>query len=243
MFKRAVVLAGGKGTRLRPYTVAIPKPLVPVGDYPISEIIIKQLIVYGFDHITVAVGHQSDIIRSYLGNGSKWGVKIDYSMESEPLGTIGPLKLIPDLPENFLVMNGDILTDLDFGALFNHHASSRNILTLASHLREEVNPYGVLSVDGGGYLRDFKEKPSLSLEISMGVHIANKKILSYIPEERPYGLNDLTKDLIAANLPVKVQRHTGYWLDIGIPKDYQQAADDFDKMKDGLLTPKVRSNR
>lgn len=239
MFKRAIILAGGKGTRLHPYTVTMPKPLMPIGDYPILEIVIKQLTAYGFDHITIAVGHQADIIRAYFGDGSKWGVKIDYSIEKQPLGTIGPLKLIPDLPENFLIMNGDILTDLDFDNLFNNHARSRNTFTIASYTREEVSPYGVLSTNDQGYLTNFKEKPSIDSEVSMGVYIANKRILDYIPAEQSYGFDQLMKDVLIANLPIGVQRHIGYWLDIGIPKDYQKAVDDFDKIKDELLKPKI----
>jgi len=242
MFRRAVVLAGGKGTRLRPYTVTMPKPLVPVGDYPILEIVIKQLIAYGFDHITVAVGHQADIIRSYFGDGSKWGVKIDYSIENEPLGTVGPLKLIPDLPENFLLMNGDILTNLNFGELFDNHARSRNILTIASYLRKETSRYGVLSVNDQGHLDGFKEKPSTSLEVGMGVYIVNKKALDYVPSGELYGFDRLARDILNTSLPIGVQRHTGYWLDIGVPEDYQKAVDDFDSMKNELLMPKVSSH-
>ena len=114
MSKRAIILAGGKGTRLKPYTISLPKPLVPIKDKPILEIIISQLASYGFNHITITINHMADIIKAFFNDGSKWGVKIDYSLEKKPLSTMGPLKLINDLPENFLIMNGDILTDLDF---------------------------------------------------------------------------------------------------------------------------------
>lgn len=242
MFKRAIILAGGEGTRLHPYTITMPKPLVPIGDYPILEIVIKQLTMYGFDHITIAIGHQAAIIQAYFGDGSKWGVKIDYSIEKEPLGTMGPLKLISDLPENFLVMNGDILTDLNFDDLFNNHARSRNIFTIASYVRKDASPYGVLAINENDYLIDFKEKPSINSEVSMGVYIANKRIVDYIPNNQPYGFDELVKDIMSANLPIGVNRHTGYWLDIGIPKDYQQAVDDFDEMKDTLLTIKRKTD-
>ena len=112
--KRAIILAGGKGTRLRPYTVVLPKPLMPIGEFPILEVIIRQLVFHGFTHITLSVNHQYEIIKAFFGDGSKWNVNIDYSLENEPLGTMGPLKLINELPDNFLVMNGDILTDLDY---------------------------------------------------------------------------------------------------------------------------------
>src|SRR4051794_13902280 len=114
MSRRAVILAGGKGTRLRPYTVVLPKPLMPIGEYPILEVIIRQLAMQGFERITLLVNHQAELIRAFFGDGEKWDVQIDYSIESEPLSTIAPLGLVKDLPQNFLLMNGDILTDLNF---------------------------------------------------------------------------------------------------------------------------------
>ena len=117
MNRRAVILAGGKGTRLRPYTVVLPKPLMPIGEYPILEVVVRQLARHGFDRVTMAVNHQAELIKAFFGDGSKWHVQIDYSLEDQPLGTMGPLKRIADLPEHFLVMNGDVLTDLDFAAL------------------------------------------------------------------------------------------------------------------------------
>ncbi len=125
MSRRAVILAGGLGTRLRPYTVVLPKPLMPIGEFPILEVIVRQLARAGFLRITLAVNHQAELVRAFFGDGSKWGVAIDYSLEDQPLGTMGPLKLIGDLPERFLVMNGDILTDLDFRAF--HDARRRGL--------------------------------------------------------------------------------------------------------------------
>ena len=130
MSKRAIILAGGKGTRLKPYTVSLPKPLVPIGEMPILEIIILQLARSGFDHITLTVNHLADIIRAFCGDGSKWGIKIDYSLEDKPLSTMGPLKLISDLPDNFLIMNGDVLTDLDFGQFYDEHVNAGSIITV-----------------------------------------------------------------------------------------------------------------
>ena len=133
MKKRAVVLAGGRGTRLRPYTVVLPKPLMPVGDYPILEVVSRQLARHGFDHITMAVNHQADLIRAFFGDGSKWRVRIDYSLEDQPLGTMGPLRLIPDLPEHFLVMNGDVLTDLNYADFHDEHATNNRLFRISSH--------------------------------------------------------------------------------------------------------------
>ena len=130
--KRAIILCGGKGTRLKPYTVALPKPLMPIGDYPIIEVIIRQLKSYGFNRITLAVNHQAEIFKAFFGNGDKWDIKIDYVLEQKPLGTMGPLTLIDDLDDSFLVMNGDILSDLDFGAFYELHKKSKAIFSISS---------------------------------------------------------------------------------------------------------------
>ncbi|NNF02492.1 MAG: NTP transferase domain-containing protein [Bacteroidia bacterium] len=244
MSKRAIILAGGKGTRLRPYTVVLPKPLMPVGDYPILEVIIKQLIHDGFGHITMAVNHQADIIKAFFGNGDKWGIKIDYSLEDKPLSTMGPLKLIPDLPDNFLIMNGDVLTDLSFGGLFDEHVKEGNVFTISSFEREQVSEYGVLEVDDHRFLYGFKEKPKQKFQVSMGVYIANKKILDYIPSGEAYGFDHLMLDLIKAGNPARVKKHTSYWLDIGRPDDYMQAIEEFNELKHKFLkSPEHATNK
>jgi NDP-sugar pyrophosphorylase family protein len=231
MSRRAVVLAGGQGLRLRPYTVVLPKPLMPIGEFPVLEVIIKQLARQGFGHVTLAVNHQAEIIKAFFGDGAKWGVKVDYSMEGKPLSTMGPLKLIGDLPEDFLVMNGDVLTDLDFAAFFEHHVRSRNLFTVSAHRREQLVDYGVLEVDHTGKLCGFKEKPRLEYEVSMGIYMANRRILEFIPPDRAYGFDHLMLDLIAARQPAAVKSHFGYWLDIGRPDDYAQAIEEFEKLK------------
>ena len=144
MSKRAIILAGGKGTRLKPYTITLPKPLVPIGEKPILEIIINKLKKHGFNHITITVNHFADIIKAFFGDGSKWGLKIDYSLEDKPLGTMGPLTLIDDLPENFLIMNGDVLTDLNFDKFYNDHLLRKSNFTVAAHKRLDKVEYGVL---------------------------------------------------------------------------------------------------
>lgn len=232
---RAVILAGGKGTRLKPYTIVIPKPLVPIGEYPILEIIIRQLVFYGFRHITLAVNHQAEIIQAYFGSGEKWGITIDYSLEDRSLSTMGPLRLIHDLPENFLVMNGDILTDLDFKAFHDFHIAQNNIFTVSSYQREVYSEYGVLQVDHLNRLIDFKEKPVVKYNVSMGVYMANRDVLHYVPEGQPYGFDNLMIDLIAANNPARVKPFDGYWLDIGRPDDYSQAIDEFEILKERFL--------
>jgi NDP-sugar pyrophosphorylase family protein len=235
MSKRAVILAGGKGTRLRPYTVVLPKPLMPIGEFPILEVIVRQLIGHGFSHITMAVNHQAEIIKAFFGDGSKWGVCIDYSLEDQPLGTMGPLRLIPDLPDNFLVMNGDILTDLDYGMFFERHIAGGYIFSISSAVRHHVVDYGVLETTEEAHLSAFREKPSLRYQVSMGIYMVSRRALDFIPQAGAYGFDDLMHDLLAAGEKVYVRPHEGYWLDIGRPDDYARAIDEFDSMRSKLL--------
>jgi NDP-sugar pyrophosphorylase family protein len=229
MSKRAIILCGGKGTRLRPYTWVLPKPLMPLGNTPILELILKQLKSAGFTHITLAVNHQAEIMKAFFGDGSKWNLKIDYSFETKPLSTMGPLKLIPNLPDNFLVMNGDILTNVSFEELYNFHVDNKNIFTISAFTREHVNDYGVLETDASGKLIQFREKPVSRFNVSMGIYIASKAILDIIPADTFYGFDHLMLDLIKAGKPATVKEHSGYWLDIGRPDDYQIAIDNFEK--------------
>lgn len=230
MSKRAVILAGGKGTRLRPYTVVLPKPLMPVGDYPILEVVIRQLAARGFDHITLAVNHQAELIRAFFGDGSKWKLEIDYSLEDKPLGTMGPLRLIENLPQHFLVMNGDILTDLDYGGFYDAHVAANELFTISSYRREHKVDYGVLATRDGR-LTGFEEKPLARYEVSMGVYMLRRDVVSLVPADRAYGFDQLMHDLLAAKQPVRVRPFEGYWLDIGRADDYLQAVDEFASQK------------
>ena len=235
MKRRAVILAGGKGTRLRPYTVVLPKPLMPIGDYPILEVVIRQLARHGFDRVTMAVNHQAELIKAFFGDGSKWRIQIDYSLEDEPLGTMGPLKRIGDLPEHFLVMNGDVLTDLDFAALHAEHTAANRLFTISSYRREQKVDYGVLVTSSQGTLEGFQEKPVTAYEVSMGIYMVSRAILPYVPAHGPYGFDDLMRDLLKAHQTVHVRKFGGYWLDIGRADDYQQAIDEFAGMKQRFL--------
>ena len=163
----AVILAGGKGVRLRPYTTALPKPLVPIGDqHAILEIVMRQLAAAGFKTVTLAIGHLGHIIRAYVGNGSQWGLRVGYAVEDSPLGTMGPLLTMQDrLPEHFLVMNGDILTDLDFAGVLKHHEASGAPLTIATYARQVKIDFGVLTTDSGT-ITGFQEKPSIDYRVS-----------------------------------------------------------------------------
>ena len=235
MHKRAIILAGGKGARLRPYTVVLPKPLMPVGDYPVLEIIIRQLAFHGFDHITLTVNHHAEIIKAFFGDGSKWNIKIDYSFEDKPLSTMGPLKLIKDLPENFLIMNGDVLTDLDFNWFYNFHKNEDKIFSISAFSRTEVSEYGVLKTNTDNILTGFSEKPKSDITVSMGIYMAKREILNYIPADIAYGFDKLMLDLLAQDRQVKIHRHPGYWLDIGRPDDYMQAIDDLELLKEKIM--------
>jgi NDP-mannose synthase len=235
MPRRAVILAGGRGTRLKPYTVVLPKPLMPIGEFPILEVIVRQLARAGFDHVTMAVNHQADLIKAFFQDGARWSMRIDYSLEDKPLGTMGPLRLIEALPDHFLVMNGDVLTDLNFARLYDEHVASGAIFTVSSSAREEIIDYGVLETDANARLTGFREKPRSHYEVSMGVYMLSARVLQYIPPDRLYGFDHLMLDLIAAKEPVAVRRFDGYWLDIGRPDDYARAIDEFDTMRDRFL--------
>jgi len=230
MSRRGIILAGGKGTRLKPYTIAIPKPLVPIGETPILEIIIKQLANQGFDHITITINHMADIIKAFFGDGSKWNIKIDYSLEEKPLSTMGPLKLISDLPENFLIINGDILTDLNFREFYDWHIANNNIYSISSYIRQQKNDFGVLEIDENSRLISFQEKPITKFNVSMGVYSANKRILDFIPENIAYGFDDLMLELIKRGENASVKPFNGNWLDIGRPDDYEKACNDINRI-------------
>jgi len=235
MSKRAIVLAGGVGTRLRPYTVVLPKPLMPIGDYPILEVIVRQLVHQGFTHITLAVNHQAEILRAFFGNGKKWGVRIDYSLETKPMSTVAPLSLISDLPENFLLMNGDLLTDFDLSSFLERHVDCGRLFTIAAARRLQLIDYGVLNIDSSHRLTGFSEKPQMEYLVSMGVYAVNRRILQFVPPDSKYGFDDLMKDLLSKDEPVTVEPYEGYWLDIGRPDDYARAVEEFEQRRQRFL--------
>jgi|SRR5579863_4872255 len=234
MSRRAVVLAGGQGSRLRPYTVVLPKPLMPIGEYPILEVILRQLAAQGFDHITLAVNHQAEIVRAFCRDGSRWKVHIDYSQETAPLSTIAPLRLIADLPDNFLLMNGDILTDLPMARLYDEHVAQKRNFTIAASQRTHVVDYGVLHTSGSE-LSGFEEKPKFQYLVSMGIYIVSHSVLDNVPEGRAYGFDHLMLDMLSRGQSVHIERYSGYWLDIGRVEDYMLAVEEFDQKRQQLL--------
>jgi NDP-mannose synthase len=233
---RAVIMAGGLGTRLRPFTNALPKPLVPIGDRPVLDLILHQLKGAGFSHVTLAVGHLAELIQAYFGDGRKWGLKLDYTFEDKPLGTIGPLATLTDLPEQFLVMNADLLTNLPFAQLMAQHQANKALVTLATRTLTTQIEYGVLSLDdSGGQVLQFTEKPTLRHTASLGIHVLSRQVLGQIPSGQLFGLDHLMHGLLNAGQPINVFPFEGYWLDIGRPGDYEQAVAEFEQWKDHLL--------
>jgi len=229
---QAVILAGGRGRRLLPYTTVLPKPLMPVGEYPILEVILRQLERAGFSDVVICTGHLHEIIRAYLAQSSHPGLSIRFTHEEEPLGTIGPLRLIEELADTFLVMNGDILTDLSYRKLVEVHREKKGIATIATYNRDVDVDFGVLEHDDGGRIRAFHEKPTYSFDVSMGIYVFQKEILGYVPEGRAFGFDELMLAMIAGDAPVYSFPHHGYWLDIGRPDDYERSIAEFERYRD-----------
>jgi NDP-mannose synthase len=225
--KKAIVLAGGKGTRLAPYTTVFPKPLMPLGETPILEIILRQLARYGFTDVTLAVGYLSQLIQAYFGDGSQLGLSITYSRETSPLGTAGPLKLIKGLDEPFVMMNGDVLTTLDYGAFLDSHVASGAVATISTFARSHTVDFGVIETDESGAVTGYIEKPRTEYLVSMGVNAFSPEALEFIGDGERLDVPDLMMRLMAAGKPVRGEKFNGYWLDVGRHDDFALAADEF----------------
>jgi len=232
---QAIILAGGKGTRLKPYTTSFPKPLVPIGDYPILEIIIRQLVRSGFDKITISTGHLAELIEAYFGDGERWGVPINYVREYTPLNTAGALKLVEDCEDNFLVMNGDILTTLDYAKLFALHLGKGIKATVSVNNRVSKIDFGVLKYNEQGFLEEYLEKPTYHFSVSMGVYVLSKDCMDLIHAGESIGMPDLLLRLIEAGEKVYCHNSDCYWLDIGRVDDYEKAQDEFEEHKEVFL--------
>jgi NDP-mannose synthase len=235
---RAVLLAGGQGQRLRPYTAVLPKPLMPVGDRPIMDVIVRQLRKAGVDRITVAAGYLAELLEVFFGDGSKYGIPIDYVREHEPLGTAGALGLIDGLDDDFIMMNGDVLTDLDYARLYEDHRNSDAVATIATRTREVEISLGVLRCDDQEdptRLTDYLEKPHMQYQISMGVYCFSPAVTDYIEPGVRLDFPDLVLRLLERGRTVRAWPSTDYWLDIGRHDDYELALDEFDRMRDRLL--------
>ena len=222
---RAVILAGGRGRRLEPYTSVLPKPLMPVGDRAIVEITVDRLVECGIDDITLCVGYLAHLIEAVLSRRSET-VRLTYVQEPTPRGTAGPLRLVSGLTDTFLVMNGDLLTDLDYRDLVEAHRQSGSLITIATHHRRQQIDYGVLHVaEGGtsGRLVRYEEKPEIPLTVSMGIYVMEPQVLEHIPATGYFDFPQLVHALLDQGLPVSTYGFSGFWLDIGRRDDYEQA--------------------
>jgi NDP-sugar pyrophosphorylase family protein len=225
--KKAVILAGGRGTRLAPYTSILPKPLMPIGDRSILEIVVGQLVEHGFHDIAFSVGYLSHLIRAVFDSRAEEGAQITYVQEEQALGTAGPLKLVPGLDETFLAMNGDVLTTLDYRNLVRHHHESGNLLTIATHRRTVKIDYGVLylaeqEMDSGA-VQAFEEKPEIASLVSMGVYVLEPEALDFIPRGSSFDIPHLVQALLDHRERVGAFTYEGMWFDIGRKDDYELA--------------------
>lgn len=228
---RVVILAGGKGTRLKPYTTVFPKPLMPIGEMPILEVVLRQLKHFGFKKITISVNHLADLIQTFFKDGRSLGLDVTYCMEDQPLGTAGSVSLVKDITEHFLVMNGDLLTTLDYGAMMSQHIRSGAQATIGVFPREVKIDFGVLQIDQQDRLVDYMEKPRYEYLVSMGVNAFHKSVLDFIPPNKYLDIPTLMMNLKKAGKQVMTYRSDCEWLDIGRPDDYENAIELFEKSR------------
>ncbi|HEX5721400.1 MAG TPA: sugar phosphate nucleotidyltransferase [Acidimicrobiia bacterium] len=232
---RVILQAGGRGTRLLPYTSVLPKPLMPVGEHPIVEIMIRQLVYYGFPQITITLGHLAALIEAVVGDGRHLGAEITYVREYEALGTIGPVRLVEDLDGPFLVMNGDLLTDFNYRDFFEDHIKSGAQLSVGLYRKPVPISLGVFEFDENGRVNGFKEKPTLSFPCSMGIYAFRPDLVELIPQGVPYGFDHLMAACLSEGVHVHALLHDGIWLDIGRHEDYDHATEIFNKYQDRLV--------
>jgi NDP-mannose synthase len=237
--RKAIILAGGKGSRLGPYTTVLPKPLLPVGDRAILDVVVHQLRSYGFTELTLAVGYLAHLIEAVFGDGSDHRVAIEYHLERQPLGTAGALGTIEGLDDTFLAMNGDVLTALDYAHLFDAHRRAGNILTIATHRRVVRTDYGVLQLNGRvgetSAVTGYEEKPEIPFTVSMGVYVAEPAMLDYVEAGSYLDVPDLVVRLLEEGQQVGSFLYDGYWLDIGRHEDYEKAIREYEQVKHQLF--------
>ncbi len=232
---RVIALAGGRGARLKPYTKVFPKPLMPLGEMPILEIVLRQLKSSGFEKITLSVNHLANLIKTFFGDGSQLGLDISYCMEDRPLGTAGPIALVKDLSDTFLVINGDLLTTLDYSAIVKNHIESGAAATIGAFSRDVKIDFGVLETGPRGELTEYREKPTLKYTVSMGVNVFSKTVLGFIPSNQYLDIPTLMINLKNGGKTVLTYQENCEWLDIGRPDDYEQAVVEFDHSRGKYL--------
>lgn len=229
---KAVVLAGGKGARLAPYTKILPKPLMPIGDMPILEILLHQMKRAGVTEVIITVGHLAELLRAFFQDGQRFGLKINYSFENHPLGTAGPLSLVADcLDQTFLVVNGDVLTTLDLARFVQSHQASGAVATIASYARQIKVDLGVIETNGSNELTGYIEKPTYDFQVSMGIYVFEPAVLKYVEYNQYMDFPELVIKLLQSGERVMSYPFDGYWQDLGRPDDYEQAIKEFDNLK------------
>jgi NDP-sugar pyrophosphorylase family protein len=232
---KAVILAGGRGARLAPYTKILPKPLMPIGDMPILEVLLRQLKHVGVDEAVITVGHLAGLLQAFFQDGHQIGLRIRYSREDKPLGTAGPLSLLSGLDSTFMVLNGDVLTTLNFSDLLRFHAKNKAAATIAVHQRQIRIDFGVIECDPNSQITGYNEKPTIDYMVSMGVYVFEPRVLAHIPHGEYLDFPDLVKKLMAAGEKVVGYPYKGYWQDLGRPDDYESATKDFESMRNQFL--------
>ncbi len=232
---KAVIQAGGQGTRLRPYTLVLPKPLMPIGDYPVIEMLLKWLRKNGVEDAYITTGYLGHLIKSLCGDGSQWDLNIKYSEEPEPLGTVGALNLIRDrLDETFYMLNGDLITDLDLRAFRAFHKKHGGLVSVAVAKKDVKVDLGVLETQDG-CISAFREKPTMHFQVSMGIYCMEPGILEFVPQGIPFGFDDLMHTMLEREIPVHVFEHDGCWMDIGRAEDYKIAQKLFEENQHTIL--------
>ncbi len=231
---QAIILAGGRGRRLTPFTERCPKPLVPLGERPILDTILRQLKHFGFTHVTLAVGHMAEQIQHYVGSGARYGLEVSYTFEAEPLGTAGPLALVEQLERRFLVMNGDLITSLNYDDLFAFHRERDALATIGTCPKMFQIDLGIIQADERAQITDYIEKPSYTFQVSMGIYVFEAAVLNYIEPNKYFDFPDLVKQLLAAGERVVSYPFDGYWMDIGNHVDYEKALEEYQVVKGNL---------
>jgi len=230
-----LIQAGGQGTRLRPFTTVLPKPLMPIGNLPVIEIVLRQLRHYGFQKISISTGHLGHLLQAVVGDGDKWGIDIQFVPEDRPLGTIGPLRQLPRPTGPMLVMNGDLLTSINYADLVRYHMQSSADLTIGVCSMPVPVSLGVLDIDANNQITGFREKPTFRYWASMGVYVAAPAVWDLIPPHQVFGFDTLMDRVLQGQVKAQVYRFDGIWLDIGRPEDYAEAGKVLEASRTALL--------
>ena len=234
---RAIIMAGGRGTRLYPYSATLPKPLMPIGDRPIMEILLTRLSLAGIDHAVLAVSHMRHLIEAFFGKGERIGMEISYSFEDRPLGTAGPIgQAIERLGDTFVVTNGDLLTTLDVGKMLEEHRAKGADVTIGSYERDLKSDFGILDVDDGMRLIEYREKPTYSHLVSMGIYVVEAAaVRPFVSPDTPLDMPDLLRAMAAEGKRIQCFQDDCFWLDIGRPDDFAKAQQLFEENPDFFL--------